>query len=424
MVTLAIAKCLDKPSSRVLFLAPFAKDASEIATDVAEIVLRDCPVPIKPEFKSQTKELHFKNGSVIRFKGVNGEHAQFLRGAAADLIILDECGIMDDLKHVVSDICMPMLLTTNGHLLLCSTPARSPGHESYTIFEDLAGRGATSVFTIRDAPHFSDAIKCEYLLESGEAADDVAAILAGTKQPKTTTVRREYFCEWVTDADTAVLPEFTAEVKESVTKVRTRPPYFTPYVSMDPGFNDRTGILFGYYDFRDGILHIEDEKLLHRAGTPQIAEAVHEAEVRLWGSYTQPRRVSDIDLRLIADLFQLHGLQFSRARKEDSLGAINLLRTMIGERAITIDPRCVHLLRQMTNATWDRKAKDFDRNDRDGHYDLLAALKYMCRFIDRHTNPYPVGSRERATTQAQQGSGMGLMLDTPFNRRLSRRNKR
>lgn len=402
-------------------MAPFAKDAAEIATDVAEGILRDCPEALKPSLQAPTKELHFQNGSVIRFKGVNGEHAKFLRGTAADLIILDECGIMDDLKHVVSDICMPMLLTTNGHLLLCSTPARSPGHESYALYDDLCAQGSSARFTIRDAPHIRDEVKAEYLVEAGEAKEEVPHILAGTAFPRTTTVRREYFCEWVTDADTAVLREFDADAKGAIVRVVPRPSFFTPYVAMDPGFNDRTGILFAYYDFLAGNIVVEDERLLSRASTPDIAYAVMDAETTLWGAAKIPNRVTDVDLRLIEDLRALHGLQFSKARKEDSLGAINLVRTMIKGRQLVINPRCTSLIRQMEYATWNHKATDFERTEKDGHFDLLAALKYLCRYVDRSRNPYPAGYRIPGRYARPADERLSLMSDTPFSRRLQKK---
>jgi hypothetical protein len=160
--------CLQKPGARVLYLAPWAKDAGDISGDTAAKILADCPEDLKPEFKAQSKEFHFKNGSIIRVKGVNGEHAQYLRGGEADLVVLDEIGLMNDLRHVLSDVVRPMTMTTNGRILLATTPARSPGHECRKIFDDHHDRGAASMFSIRDAPHISEDTKAEYLADAGE----------------------------------------------------------------------------------------------------------------------------------------------------------------------------------------------------------------------------------------------------------------
>ena len=204
---------------------------------------------------------------------------------------------------------------------------------------------------------------------------------------------------------------------------------------MDPGFQDRTGILFGYWDFLGARLVIQDEILLHRANTQDIAQAIHEKEEKLWGLEKKPyMRISDVDLRLISDLWNMHQLQFAPTRKEDSLGAINVLRNMVQTSQIVIYPHCVHLIRQLEHATWNRKATDFIRGgDVDGHFDLVAALKYMTRNINRQRNPYPDTYYARGGAggtplnayfspkrqQANKSQRMGLFSDTPFGRRLA-----
>lgn len=434
LVVKAIEKCLQIPNSRVLYLAPFAKDANEIAVDLVGKIMEDAPKECRPEYRSQTRELAFPNGSLIRIKGVNGEHAQFLRGGAADLVILDECGIMDDLQHVLSDVVMPMTLTTGGKVILATTPSRSPAHEAFGIYERLAGQNAVVKFTIRDAPHVNDLVKAEYLVSAGESPDRVLEILAGTKQPETTTVKREYFCEWVTDASSAVVPEFTKDKQKEIVLNHTRPVYFDAYVAMDPGFQDRTGILFGYWDFIRAALVIEDEVLLHRANTQDIAQAIKAREEALWPDKSPYLRVSDVDLRLISDLWNMHKLQFAPTRKEDSLGAINVMRNMVQTNQIIINPRCAHLIRQLEHATWNRKATDFERGgDVDGHFDLVAALKYLCRNVNRQRNPYPesyfraggpggypIGTyMSHKNVAANKVKKMGLYSDTPLGRRLA-----
>lgn len=435
LLTLCFQKCLQKPGARVLYLAPWAKDAQTIVADTAALLLEDCPAEVKPDYRGQDREFHFKNGSILRLKGTNGEHAQYLRGTHADLIVLDECGLMDDLKHVVSDVCMPMTLTTGGQILLATTPPRSPGHESATIYEDLAGQNAVARFSIRDAPHLSLDAKCAALIEAGEKPARVADILLGTAEPETTTARREYFCEFVTDASLAVVKEYP-EARQEVLRPWPRPAYFDAYTAMDPGMKDRTGLLFGYVDFSQRKLIIEDESLLSGPNTAQIASTIKGKEGALWPDKTPFMRISDVDLRLIADLHSMHGLIFSPARKEDSLGAVNLMRNMFQTRQIVIHPRCVNLDRQLKNAIWNNKATDFVRGDEsslDGHYDLVAALKYLCRMVAWNHNPYPSnwfgvggpGGPAQGTWVSPKGrrfQTLGLLSNTPFSRRLIKRN--
>lgn len=413
---------LQQPGARILFLAPWAKNASEISEDTAVKIFADCPRDLQPDFKSQIKEFHFKNGSIIRVKGVNGEHAQYLRGGAAELVILDEIGLMNDLKHVISDVVMPMTMTTNGRILLATTPPRSPGHESKSIFDDHSDLGASSRFTIVDAPHISEERKALYLVRAGEKVERVDHILSGLLEPESTTAKREYFCQFVTDADTAVIPEF-AEAKAEIVRVHPRPPYFDTYVAMDPGFNDKTGVLYALVDFEKRLLVIEDESLLSRAATPAIAEEIKKKEEDNWGARKPVMRVCDIDLRLIADLWELHGLNFQKAEKVDSDAGINLIRTMVKGRQIIIDPKCQNLIRQLENAVWDSKGNDLDRTEQDSHFDLVAALKYLCRAINWKRNPYPdwwnrPGPGVWTPLKRRKKLPTGILGDTPFARRI------
>jgi hypothetical protein len=436
LVTLAFSLCIRKKNARVQYMAPQGKDAADIVNDIAATLLESCPDDVKPEYNAQSKEYKFKNGSVIRFKGVNGEHAQYLRGGASDLIILDECGIMDDLTHVVSDICMPMIMTTDGRILLATTPPRTPGHDSAVIYEQLAGQGATVKFTLLDNHRVSNDKKARFLVEAGEDAAAIPAILSGQASPRTTTAKREYFCEFVTDAALAVLPEFPREgepLRADIVKASVKPDFADNYVAMDPGMKDRTGILYAYWDFKRGKLVVEDESLLSMPSTLVIADEIMKKEYSLWRGATPAARVSDVEKRLILDLNERHGLKFIQAKKQDSLGAINLVRNMIQTKELEINPRCKHLIRQCENAIWNNKATDFARageKSEDGHFDLVAALKYLCRHVNRRKNPYPADYNQRAHPEGHfpsprqknraEAQRYGLIPKTAFAQRILR----
>lgn len=442
------------PGSRLLYLAPFASDASLIANDLAAKILEDCPDDLKPEFTAQAKEFRFRRpgraDSIVRLKGVNNEHARQLRGGAADEIVIDECALMDNLHNIVTSVCMPMTLTTGGRILLATTPPETPGHDSAKIYEELAGVDAAIKFTIRDTPHVEEEEKARTLLELGEDPDDVPGILAGTQPPKTTAAQREYFCEFVTDASMAVVPEFTKAAQAEVIRETPRPEYFDAYVSMDPGMKDRTGVLFAHYDFVNAKIVIEDELLLDHPGTPDMAAGIRAKETTLWcggdanREFEPFRRVLDSSgdggLRLIADLKRGYRLQFSPARKDDSLAAIHLMRQSVASRELVIHPRCKHLIRQLHNAVWNNRATDFARageRSEDGHYDLVAALKYLIRSVDRSRNPYPAHYRLSGGAMAAPGprdwlspksarrrrGGLGFHADTPLGRRFAKGDK-
>jgi hypothetical protein len=431
----AFQVAIKKPGARILYLAPQANMANEIVADGLKPILADLPSWLKIEVKPHIKEIHFPNGSIIRLKGVNSEHADALRGGAQDRVYIDEAGQVDNLSYVLSSIVMPMTMTMpNAKIILATTPAISPSHDSTAIYQDLRDSGDAIKFTLLDVPddHVAHDIKVEYLLEAKEKKEDIADILAGKKPPQTTTALREYFCEFVTDASKAVVPEMR-EAEQHIVRVHPRPPQFDAYVSVDPGFSDRTGLVFAIYDFRAGLISVEDEDLLFRASTNDVGKSLLEKEYALWGDQVPYLRVVDDDLRMIADLHERHGLAFVAAQKQDSLGAINLLRSMISNREIVISPKCRRLVEQLKEAVWNKNSSDFARTV-DGHFDLVAALKYLVRSVNRHRNlggqgRPPVGGFDGKWYSPRRrfwGAGPGqqqldLLGDTPIARRLKKR---
>jgi hypothetical protein len=392
LLSKAFGLCLRKPGARVLYLAPTGRDAQIITTDTAQFLLQDCPEDIKPEYRYQDREFRFKNGSVIRVRGVNAEHADSLRGGSADLAILDEAGQMDQLSYLTTSVVMPMVLTTGGRIIFATTPPTTPGHDSASIFNKLANLGATSTFTIReDVPHISRAAKKEMLIEVGEDPTKVDDILDGKLEPETTAAQREFFCRFVTDANLAVVPEWPAYRSELI-RIQERPTHLATYTSIDPGSKDNTGILYGYHDFLANRLVIEDEDLLQNPNTRKIADVIRTKETATWGGFGVYKRVSDIELRLIRDLRDEFGLDVSPARKDDMMASVHQLRHLVTSKRLVIHPRCVNLDRQLGNAIWNKRASDMERAGEgsiDGHFDLVASLRYMIRAVDWGRNPYP-----------------------------------
>lgn len=435
LVCRAIEMALRKPNARVLFLAPFQRDAADIANDLAAQILADCPEALKPDYNSQAKELRFKNGSIIRLKGTNNEKADTLRGGASDLIIIDECGQVDNLQYIVQSVCLPMTLTTGGKILLASTPPPTPAHDSARIYAELLEQNATVKFTLLDAPHISDAVKAEILQESGEAPEDIPGILVQTAYPKTTAARRELFAEFVVDTSVALVPEFDAAAKAEIVQPTKLAPYYFAYTGIDPGSRDKTGIIVGWVDFLNGRFVVEGEALLANPTTREIAETVKHLEREYLPSTDHVTRVSDIDLRLIHDLFVEHRLQVQKARKSDMLQSVQQLRHYVQTRRLSINPRCTNLVHQLETCIWDKRGKDMAREGdavMAGHHDLIAALRYTLRAIDWQRNPYPESYRARG---GPLGPGVNdwvsprriskkrftLLDNTPFGKKLAKR---
>lgn len=440
LFALAFGTAIKKPNARVLFLAPTGKQALKIISDTGSQVLESCPADLKPHFDKQAKEYTFKNGSIVRVAGLNNENYSDLRGGTSDLVIIDECAEVDNLKFVVDSIAMPTLMTTRGRLILATTPAASPAHDSAKMYETLAGIEATARFELRDAPHVDRETKIEYLMEAGETREDAEAYLNGDDAAlKTTTAQREYAVQFVTDASKAVLPGFF-RAKKNIVREWPRPEKFDPYISIDPGFEDKTAIIAGYWDFLNAKLVIEGERLIHRGDTLTIVKELKELEVEL--GYFEPTRYIDPDARLAADLRRMHGIHVQNAIKKNALVGVNMINNDIAQGALIIHPNCKHLIRQCEGAVWNNQASDFarlgkigDPENELGHFDSVAALKYLTRMVNRTRSPYPahyyeVGGKlglpkgTWVSPKNQKPRSLGLHSDTPLGRKLARVKKR
>jgi hypothetical protein len=448
MLAVAAELCIKEKHARVVYVAPAAKDAAKIATDNWIALSENCPKALKIEYKAQAGKIIFPlTDSEIEFRATNGEHARNLRGGRADLAILDEAGEMDNFENALLSIIEPMTASTGtrpkGRILIATTPAETLGHDSHKVYMDYASKGAVAEFTLNDNPRIPYEEKVEMLERYGEAPDDIPLILSGKILPKTTRAKREYYCQWVTEAHQAVVPEYAASHDPArphiFAPLPAAPPFRHCFVGMDPGMKDNTGIIFAYWDWLHQRLVIEDEWMAPMMRTGVIAKVLADTEERLWQHRHEVQRVCDTDLRLIQDLTRDYNLPFVQANKKDRMASIMLMRQYFQDRRILIAPNCKNLDRQLQNAIHNRRGNDFERDGSsdgiDGHYDLVAALYYLIRYVDtrKTTNPYPSGwlprrFDEQTSVKDRLGVGRrenrGIYDDTPLGRRLSKRKAR
>lgn len=396
LLIVALEYALQNPNTQIKYACFTALAGQKIILPTIRSILEDCPTDLKPNYVKNEKCFYFTNGSTIQIEGTDEGNAEKLRGTASHLSILDEAGFMDDLDYVINDILLPQALTTNGRILIASTPSKSPSHPFTKLVAEAAKHNAYIKKTILDAledikndpPHLKNRLNPETIEELKEASGG----------EHSTTWKREYMCEIVLDSSRAVIPEFNEAVEKETVKEWPRPSRYDAYTSLDLGFVDYTAILFAYLDFKNSKLVIEDEIWMNgqEVTTKNIADQVKETEARLWkdpetGTIRDPYlRVSDDDLLTLNDLYRQHGLTFIPTKKDNKETAINEVRMRIGNCDIIINPRCKNLIYQLKTATWAKNRKTFDRSEEGGHQDLLDCLIYMVRNVQWQKNPYPV----------------------------------
>lgn len=387
LLTTAVSECIQNPKHKVLFLSTTTEQVREIVDQTADVVLDTCPVEMKPILKQKENKYVFPNGSEIRVKGLDKVGGSAIRGVKAHLVVFDEACFMSDLKDALDSVVMPMVIATGGRILFGSTPPDTPGHDSIGIIARCEEEGA---LIKRDIYSMQGILYTEAQIKEFEKQ-------AGGKD--STLFRREYMGEVVVETELAILPSFTEERAKELTEPVIFPTHrqddtpFWPdtYVGMDLGFRDLTVALFGYWDYPNATLVVQDELVWgdKTATTANIAQDIIKKEKELWGTNKVTLRVCDNDPRFIEDIRTQHGLRFKRTDKDNKEAQVNMINIMINEGQIRIDPKCKTLLKHMKYGLWKENRREFQRNKELFHSDAIDALIYMVRNIKRNRNPIP-----------------------------------
>lgn len=390
---LSTMKCQEKPNCVVKILCPTKVQAKSVYEPIFRQIFEDCPDDLRAEYNSQGWCYVFPNGSQIQLAGADGGHAERLRGQKTDLAFVDEAAFVTNLKYIVNSILLPTATHTDGVIILSSTPSPELDHEFNGFIEKCEKSGLLTKKTIYDNPLITPE-KLEQILSNYPG---------GTNN---TEFRREYLCEIIKDETLSVLPEVDDLLLSKIVKPWTTPPFFNRYVSMDIGFRDMTVVLYGYYDFREDKVIIQDEivKVGQEIHLPDFTLELQNKEKELWTNKLVHElmppdvRVSDINPFVLQEISiyskkndPAHGMDFSIASKSDKLANINKLRVMLANEKIIIDPKCETLIRHIKHCRWKDKSKkdEFDRSQDDGHYDAVDALLYFIRAVNYSKNPYP-----------------------------------
>lgn len=316
-----------------------------------------------------------RSGADIFCVGVNNEGAERrLKGGSIDFLYGDELTTWPRSAYEMSrsrcrgvDIngnlkMMPSLFTTNPD---------DPMH--YVKTELIDGRDENTDYYRFD---FSDnpTITQEFI-------DELSKSFTGV------FYRRMILGEWYGDKERLVIPEW-GDKEDLLVREIPRPECYEWSGALDPGAKDGTGYVIGHYDFMRGHYVVTGCALDRGLTTDVYAEMIRELEVAKYGNKKPQHRVSDTNLQMIIDFRRLHDIHFMAAHKTDKEANINYVRYLISQERLYIDPSCKDLIRQLRTATWNTGRTSYERNNVDGHYDLLDALVYWCRHADNKNNPY------------------------------------
>lgn len=393
LATIALEHALRKPDSVIILVTDTKLHARTIFEKKFDEVLADCPEDLRPSYKQVDYIYNFPNGSQIRLAGSDGGHFERLRGIKATLALVDEAGFCSQLEEVVKSVLLPTTTHTGGKIVLATTPPEELDHEFFLFEEEAELNGTLTKLTIYDNPLLTQA-----------QVENIIKQYGGVNSPK---FRREYLCEVIKSEDTSVFPEADDTLMAKIVKEWEKPAFYDAYVGMDLGYHDLTVVVFGYFDYRNDKVIIEDELVVPGKDLKlgEFANKILEKEAYIFtnkdtGEIIPPSaRASDINHIVTEEMSRLSGykLRFEAARKDDKDAAINNMRVLIASEKLIINPRCHTVIRHIKNAKWDKRpsynqgkqSRKFARSAGDGHYDAVDAVCYMLRTINYNKNPYP-----------------------------------
>jgi len=426
-LVIKLEDAIRQPGSVHTYATAFAKDIGEIVVPLMRNILSlgECPEDMEPRYRTarmgETHGYYFPNGSVIKLVGID-KNPNGLRGRGSDGAVVTEAGFVQHLEETVASVIYPQFQGRDGaRLILQSTAPDTPNHPYDKVFiPDAKQRKAWVFRTIDNNPLLDD--------EEREHFIDAAG---GRDHPR---CRREYFGERVRDEATALVPEF--DPRRHVVDHIEAPEWAATYSAADPGMRDLCGIVWAFWDAPRAKLCVQRSwaERGKAAGTAEVAKVWQDTERELWSDTkwwngtdicnAPYGRVSDTDLRLLSDLQTDHGINISKAYKGDSKEAsLYTLRDWFYNDRIEIDEEGGALLiEHLQEGSWNKHRTDYLRSELYGHFDLIDALRYLVRFVDRAHNPKPPAyilnpTLQRAVMHQSTASDTASAFNSTFARK-------
>lgn len=190
--TKAAAAAYRKPGTHVKLISPTQKLTRAIVRPIFADLFASVEQSLRPSFKAMDGLYEFPNGSTILTSGSDLGRADALRGTTTHLVIYDEGAFSSDLKYLHYNVILPRLLPVNGRAIFISTPPLSPSHPYVEFVERAREENGLFTYTINDNPTITPELRARYAKECG--GED------------STSFRREFMCEFVTEEKYAAFP--------------------------------------------------------------------------------------------------------------------------------------------------------------------------------------------------------------------------
>lgn len=403
-VSKALEKAIKKPGAKIRYGTAFFTDLEDFILPAFEFLLEDCPDDLRPTYNKAKGEWRFppvgkrKTGSVIKLIGLDRK-PNGLRGNKLDLTIVDEAGFTARLRRLYRAVIIPSTThVRDARIIMISTQPETPDHDFVEFCDEADAAGNYICLTVYENP-----------LLTKEDIDKLAEDVGGYDS---VDFQREYLCKRIIDATRAIIAEWKPEYAVETVK----DDFFQFYAklnAMDVGVkNDRTVDLFAYYDFKRGKVVVQDEVEMWGPSmrTDILAASIKTKEKELWTKDDKAlpvykRIVDNSDPLLAQDLTGTYNLPFICTDKDSLHAMVQVVKVWAKQGRLEVSPKCTQLIGCLEKGVWNEARDKFGHSKKYGHFDALAALVYLIRYVEKvvqHDNTIPEWFQAENTTKRFQ----------------------
>jgi hypothetical protein len=345
------------------YLSPTYRQGKLTVWPILKSIIRN-----QPDWKINETELSCTRlGVTIAIKG--SDASDNLRGAELSRVVLDEYAYQK--PGVFEEVIYPMLTTTHGNALMIGTPDGFSSNNFYDYF--LKGQGRDSQWKSWQFKTIDGGFVDEKELELAKSNLDERAY------------RQEFMASFETAANRAA---WAFDRSKHVMKAEELSSYFI--IGIDFNVDYMTAVLACVYS--DQTIHYVDEIRRRNSSTELLANEMKTLWPKITEVYPDPAGTarSTTSSRSDHQILRDHGYRVLAARRHpshrDRLNALNRkLQDANGKIKMTVDPKCVYLIKDLEQVQRDRKG-GIDKSNIELTHSLDAAtylISYKWPIVQR-----------------------------------------
>lgn len=383
-------QAIRRPNCRILMVYPSEGQIKGIVDDLYRIATTYKPLDY--HIKSHTGrdgKYTFPNGSTLEFIGANKQNIKSARGKHLDIIVIDECLIIDDLDSAIKNVLLPTFTEASKRdkehrerLILSSSLPQSPEHDFFEYINRAREDGSLFVSNIEDNKTISTKIAMQQAQTYGGMDNN--------------QYRREILGIFEADDSAICIPELiNDEIKNSMflpqktimaeRNWKTDGTSYRTVACIDWGTGDNCGIVAGLYDETNAKLYIDNE--FARTGLA-ISQQIIQL-MKMIKEYKQYKESGIRKIQLFCDINPsaineglLMGCNLIARKQAQVRETIDFTRNKIRDNRIIVTSNCPKLKQETIGAYYNaRKLKNYQyevaRNKKHRHFDVFSALTIL-----------------------------------------------